>query len=97
MTRKRLWTAFTAPGMLCVKQFRQVAAGVSDGAVAATSMEKYLFAMYQILGITREKPKRRKTSGDGVAKKRGTAYINAGGNTQHTSSSGPYGSAEGGA
>lgn len=80
-------------GDVCVKQLRQVVTAVSDGAVAATSMEKYLFAMYQKLGITREKPKRRKTSGDGVVKKSGTAYINAGGNTQHTSSSGPDGSA----
>lgn len=42
-------------GDVCEKQLRQVVTAVSDGAVAATSMEKYLFAMYQKLGIVREK------------------------------------------
>ena len=46
-------------GDVCVKQLRQVVTAVSDGAVAATSLEKDLFAMYQKLNIKREKPERR--------------------------------------
>lgn len=75
-------------GDVCVKQLRQVVTAVSDGAVAATSMEKYLFAMYQKLGITREKPKSRKPAVNG-----GTAHANAGGNTQQANSGGPDGGA----
>ena len=51
-------------GDVCEKQLRQVVTAVSDGAVAATSMEKYLFAMYQKLGIVREKPKSPKTGAE---------------------------------
>lgn len=42
-------------GDVCVKELRQVVTAVSDGAVAATSLEKYLFSMYQKLGMKREK------------------------------------------
>ncbi|HJD38578.1 MAG TPA: FAD-dependent oxidoreductase [Candidatus Blautia stercoripullorum] len=42
-------------GDVCEKELRQVVTAVSDGAVAATSMEKYLFSMYQKLGIKRER------------------------------------------
>lgn len=46
-----------AAGDVCEKNLRQVVTAVSDGAVAATSLEKYLFAMYQKLGMKREKRK----------------------------------------
>ena len=42
-------------GDVCVKELRQVVTAVSDGAVAATSLEKYLFSVYQRLGIQRQK------------------------------------------
>ena len=42
-------------GDVCEKELRQVVTAVSDGAVAAASMEKYLFSMYQKLGIKRER------------------------------------------
>ena len=44
-------------GDVCEKELRQVVTAVSDGAVAATSMEKYLFSMYQKLGIKSEEKK----------------------------------------
>ena len=48
-------------GDVCVKELRQVVTAVSDGAVAATSLEKYLFNMYQKLGLKKEeRPKVRK-------------------------------------
>ncbi len=36
-----------AAGDLCVKPLRQVVTAVSDGAIAATSLEKYIFHMHQ--------------------------------------------------
>lgn len=42
-----------AAGDICVKNLRQVVTAVSDGAVAATSMEKYLGQLYRKLGIKR--------------------------------------------
>ena len=42
-------------GDVCEKELRQVVTAVSDGAVAATYMEKYLFSMYQKLGIKSER------------------------------------------
>ena len=44
-------------GDVCEKELRQVVTAVSDGAVAAASMVKYLFSIYQKLGIKREKRK----------------------------------------
>ena len=38
-------------GDVCVKELRQVVTAVSDGALAATCMEKYLFSMYEKLGL----------------------------------------------
>ena len=46
-----------AAGDICVKNLRQVVT-VSDGAVAATSMEKYLGQLYRKLGIKRTYVKR---------------------------------------
>ena len=43
-----------AAGDICVKNLRQVVTAVSDGAIAATSMEKYLGQLYRKLGIKRE-------------------------------------------
>lgn len=43
-----------AAGDICVKNLRQVVTAVSDGAVAATSLEKYLGGQYRKLGIKRE-------------------------------------------
>ena len=47
-----------AAGDICVKNLRQVVTAVSDGAVAATSMEKYLGQLYRKLGIKRTYAKR---------------------------------------
>ncbi|MDY6084776.1 MAG: FAD-dependent oxidoreductase [Dialister sp.] len=43
-----------AAGDICVKNLRQVVTAVSDGAIAATSLEKYLGSQYRKLGIKRE-------------------------------------------
>ncbi len=43
-----------AAGDICVKNLRQIVTAVSDGAVAATSMEKYLGQLYRKLGLKRE-------------------------------------------
>lgn len=44
-------------GDVCVKELRQVVTAVSDGALAATCMEKYLFSMYEKLGLEKtERP-----------------------------------------
>lgn len=43
-----------AAGDICVKNLRQVVTAVSDGAIAATSMEKYLGGLYRQLGIKRD-------------------------------------------
>lgn len=40
-----------AAGDVCVKNLRQVVTAVSDGAVAATSLEKYVAQMWEKLGI----------------------------------------------
>lgn len=42
-----------AAGDICVKQLRQVVTAVSDGAVAATSLERYLGNLYRSLGLRR--------------------------------------------
>ena len=42
-----------AAGDICVKQLRQVVTAVSDGAVAATSLERYLGNLYRRLGLRR--------------------------------------------
>lgn len=42
-------------GDVCIKELRQVVTAVSDGAIAATSMEKYLFELYEKLGLKKEK------------------------------------------
>lgn len=41
-------------GDVCVKNLRQVVTAVSDGAVAATSLEHYVSEMYEKLGISQE-------------------------------------------
>ena len=43
-----------AAGDICVKNLRQVVTAVSDGAVAATSLEKYLGTLYRQLGVKRD-------------------------------------------
>lgn len=50
-------------GDICVKNLRQVVTAVSDGAVAATSLEKYLSGMYEALRLPEREmstPKREK-------------------------------------
>lgn len=50
-------------GDICVKNLRQVVTAVSDGAVAATSLEKYLSGMYEALKLPEREisvPKREK-------------------------------------
>lgn len=43
-----------AAGDICVKKLRQVVTAVSDGAVAATNLEKYVEELYQDLGVKRK-------------------------------------------
>lgn len=45
-----------AAGDICVKNLRQVVTAVSDGALSATNLEKYVEAMNVKHNITREKP-----------------------------------------
>lgn len=47
-----------AAGDICVKSLRQVVTAVADGAIAATSLEKYLGGQYRKLGLVREAPKK---------------------------------------
>lgn len=46
-----------AAGDICVKNLRQVVTAVSDGAIAATSLEKYVEEIYQKLGLTHQERK----------------------------------------
>ncbi len=50
-----------AAGDICEKNLRQVVTAVSDGAIAATELEKYAAAMQKKTGIIPEMPKRNKT------------------------------------
>ncbi len=50
-----------AAGDICEKNLRQVVTAVSDGAVAATELEKYAAAMQKKTGIIPEIPQRAKT------------------------------------
>lgn len=45
-------------GDICIKELRQVVTAVSDGAVAATSMEKYISGIHKKFNIKREKPQK---------------------------------------
>ena len=49
-----------AAGDICEKNLRQVVTAVSDGAIAATELEKYAAAMQKKIGIIPEIPKRAK-------------------------------------
>ena len=49
-------------GDICVKNLRQVVTAVSDGAVAATSLEKYVSAMYEKLHLERQEVDRKNIS-----------------------------------
>ena len=46
-------------GDICVKNLRQVVTAVSDGAVAATSMEKHISALYEKLGLEKREGRRK--------------------------------------
>lgn len=50
-----------AAGDICEQNLRQVVTAVSDGAIAATELEKYAAAMQKKTGIIPEMPKRNKT------------------------------------
>lgn len=50
-----------AAGDICEKNLRQVVTAVSDGAIAATELEKYAATMQKKTGIIPEMPKRNKT------------------------------------
>ncbi|RKD31519.1 FAD-dependent oxidoreductase [Lacrimispora algidixylanolytica] len=53
-------------GDVCVKNLRQVVTAVSDGAIAATSLEKYVADMWEKLGIEkREEPVKAEYKADG--------------------------------
>lgn len=45
-----------AAGDLCIKDLRQVATATSDGAIAATQVEKYILEMHKKLGVTPKVP-----------------------------------------
>lgn len=45
-------------GDICVKNLRQVVTAVSDGAVAATSMEKHISSVYERLGLKKREIRR---------------------------------------
>lgn len=51
MNRKTSMDGIYGAGDICVKNLRQVVTAVSDGAVAATSLEKYLSGMYETLKL----------------------------------------------
>ncbi|MFR3729489.1 FAD-dependent oxidoreductase [Lacrimispora sp.] len=51
-----------AAGDVCVKNLRQVVTAVSDGAVAATSLEKYVAQMWEKLGIAKRETVSKKES-----------------------------------
>lgn len=51
-----------AAGDVCVKNLRQVVTAVSDGAVAATSLEKYVAQMWEKLGIAKREDVSKKES-----------------------------------
>lgn len=53
-----------AAGDICVKNLRQVATAVGDGAIAATSLEKYAAAMQKKTGIVPEKPQMKSISSE---------------------------------
>lgn len=62
-----------AAGDICVKHLRQVVTAVSDGAIAATSLEKYLGGQYRKLGIKREYSKKPKPAAKPEAAKSGVS------------------------
>ena len=53
-----------AAGDVCQKNLRQVVTAVSDGAVAATELEKYAAAMQQKTKISPKKPVKKEAEGD---------------------------------
>jgi thioredoxin reductase (NADPH) len=55
MNQKTNVDGIYAAGDICMKSLRQVVTAVSDGAIAATSMEKYISALQKKLNIKREK------------------------------------------
>lgn len=59
--RKTNVDSLYAAGDICEKNLRQVVTAVSDGAIAATELEKYAAAMQKKTGIIPEMPKRNKT------------------------------------
>ena len=63
MNQKTSKNGIYGAGDICVKNLRQVVTAVSDGAVAATSLEKYLSGMYEKLKLPEREiftPERRK-------------------------------------
>ena len=63
MNQKTSKDGIYGAGDICVKNLRQVVTAVSDGAVAATSLEKYLSGMYEKLQLPEREistPERRK-------------------------------------
>lgn len=49
-------------GDICVKNLRQVVTAVSDGAIAATSLEKHISSMYEKLGLEKQEVKRHESA-----------------------------------
>lgn len=58
-----------AAGDVCIKELRQVVTAVSDGAIAATSAEKYVSALYTKLGISKKTQVTKKHSNEEEEKK----------------------------
>lgn len=59
MNQKTSMDGVYGAGDICVKNLRQVVTAVSDGAVAATSLEKYISAQYEKLKLTRREAEKR--------------------------------------
>ena len=69
-----------AAGDICVKNLRQVVTAVSDGAVAATSLERYLGSQFRKLNLKRTyvknlAPKEKKQEAAAVAKAKPEALM----------------------
>ncbi len=62
-----------AAGDVCVKNLRQVATAVGDGALAATALEKYISTMHAKTGIQAPKPTAKQHSGEPTPKSQAAA------------------------
>ena len=61
-----------AAGDICIKPLRQVVTATSDGALAATELEKYVSKMQKITGLHAKEPVQKKVSFDNKPEKEGS-------------------------